>query len=56
MFKTQSRITVDYVNRCSEYDQQYEQILIQSILSDGSSLIKEFKKSREKRKNTEFLS
>jgi len=29
--QTQSRITVDYENRCSEYDQQYEQILIQSI-------------------------
>jgi len=34
---TQSRITVDYENRCSEYDQQYEQILIQSILKDCSS-------------------
>ena len=28
---TQSRITVNYENWCSEYDQQYEQILIQLI-------------------------
>jgi len=32
VYYSQPRITVDYANRCSEYDLQYELILIQLIL------------------------